>query len=552
MGQQKGKVYLVGAGPGDIAYLSLRAYQLLDAAEVLVYDALVDASLLNLVSKNCLRLDVGKRGGKPSTPQIKINQILVKYCQEGKQVVRLKSGDPFIFGRSAGEIDALRGEDCEFEVVPGISSAFAAPLLTGIPLTDRVLSRCFAVFSAHEPNQLDWEALSRLDTLVILMGGRNIAEIVRRLQQCGRSHHTAIAIIRWAATAQQQVWTGTLETILTQVSGINLSPAVIVIGEVVGLRSFLEFETIYKNPPKRALHSKTMAIHDTEKSRSTHPQAVESTNLQLPLNGKTILVTRATGQSNEFKKLLSASGANVIEMPALEIAPPSSWEALDNAIANLSNFHWLIVSSVNCVDYFFERLITKGKDIRALSNLKIAVVGEKTARSLKKRCLQPDFIPPSFIADSLVEHFPEELTDKKILIPRVESGGREILVKALTSKGAQVLEVAAYQSCCPQDVPPSAQLALQSGAVDVITFASSKTVTFFYELAEKIFAENTEGTQSSLVTHCLEGVCIASIGPQTSKTCNSLIGRVDVEAQEHTLDGLHQALIEWIANYSRN
>ena len=553
MREQKGKVYLVGAGPGDIAYLSLRAYQLLGGAEVLVYDALVDASLLDLVPKNCLQLDVGKRGGKPSTPQTQINQILVKYCQAGKQVVRLKSGDPFIFGRSAAEIDALRTEGCEFEVVPGISSAFAAPLLTGIPLTDKALSRCFAVLSAHNLNLLDWEALSRLDTLVILMGGRNIVQIIRRLQQYGRSHHTPIAIIRWAATAQEQVWTGTLETILTEVSGINLSPAVIVIGEVVGLRSFLEFETIYlRNTPKRALYSKKMAIHETEKSLPTHPQAVDSTNLQLPLNGKTILVTRASGQSTEFKKLLNASGASVIEMPALEIAPPSSWEALDNAIANLSDFHWLILTSVNCVDYFFERLITRGKDIRALSNIKIAVVGEKTARSLKKRCLQADFIPPNFIADSLIEHFPEELTDKQILFPRVESGGREVLVKALSARGAQVLEVAAYQSCCPQDVPPSAELALQSGAVDVITFASSKTVTFFYELAEKIFAENTEDTQSSLLSHCLEGVCIASIGPQTSKTCHSLIGRVDVEAKEHTLDGLHQALLEWITNYSQN
>ncbi|MDJ0695152.1 uroporphyrinogen-III C-methyltransferase [Mastigocoleus sp. MO_188.B34] len=553
MGEKKGKVYLVGAGPGSIEYLSLRAYQLLGNADVLVYDALVDASLLDLVANNCLKLDVGKRGGKPSTPQNIINQILVKYCQEGKQVVRLKSGDPFIFGRSAVEINALRKEDCEFEVVPGISSALAAPLLTGIPLTDKVLSRCFAVFSGHEPNNLEWEALSKIDTLVILMGGRNIAEIVKRLQQHGRSQNTPIAIIRWAATAQQEVWMGTLETILKKVSGINLSPTVVVIGEVVGLRSFLEFETMYlRNPLKRALHSKKMAIHETEKSRSTHSQAVASKNLQLPLNGKTILVTRATGQSSEFKKLLSTSGANVIEMPALEIAPPSSWEALDNAIANLADFHWLILTSVNCVDYFFERLIARGKDIRALVNTKIAVVGEKTARSLKKRCLQPDFIPPNFIADSLIEHFPEALTDKKILFPRVESGGREVLVKGLTAQGAQVLEVAAYQSCCPQGVPPSAELALQSGAVDVITFASSKTVAFFYELAEKIFAENTEDTKSSLLSHCLEGVCIASIGPQTSKTCHSLIGRVDVEAQEHTLDGLHQALIEWVANCSQN
>jgi uroporphyrin-III C-methyltransferase len=234
-----GKVYLVGAGPGDVAYLTVKAYRLLAVAEVLVYDALVDVQLLECVPDQCLKLDVGKRGGKPSTPQVEINQLLVKYCQEGKQVIRLKSGDPFIFGRCIAEIEALKVANCEFEVIPGISSALAAPLLAGIPLTDPVLSRCFAVLTAHEIEVLDWETLSRLETLVILMGGRNLAEIVNKLLRYGRSLSTPIAIIRWAGTPSQQIWTGQLGNILAQTVGLSLSPAVIVVGEVVELRKFL-------------------------------------------------------------------------------------------------------------------------------------------------------------------------------------------------------------------------------------------------------------------------------------------------------------------------
>jgi uroporphyrin-III C-methyltransferase len=233
------KVYLVGAGLGEVGYLTVKAYRILASAEVLIYDALVDTELLELVPENCLKLDVGKRGGKPSTPQGEINNLLVKYGRERKQVVRLKSGDPFIFGRCISEIESLKAAGCEFEVIPGISSAIAAPLLAGIPLTDTVLSRCFGVLTGHDPDALDWEALSRLDTLVILMGGKNLEVIVYQLLRYGRSHLTPIAIIRWAGTPSQEVWTGELDNILTKTTGLSLSPAVIIIGEVVGLRKFL-------------------------------------------------------------------------------------------------------------------------------------------------------------------------------------------------------------------------------------------------------------------------------------------------------------------------
>ena len=272
----------------------------------------------------------------------------------------------------------------------------------------------------------------------------------------------------------------------------------------------------------------------------------------LPLSGKTILITRSIGQSSQFTELIRATGANAIEMPALEICPPSSWQALDNAIINLSQFDWLILTSGNGINYFFERLMVLGKDARTLANLKIAVVGEKTAQSLKNHNLQADFIPPNFIADSLVENFPEKLAGKKVLFPRVETGGREHLIKQFQNQGAEVVEVPAYQSCCPNSIPPSADLALQSGAVDIITFASSKTVKFFTQLAEKIFSDNSQENQPSVVSNyldTLEGVCIASIGPQTSKACHKYFGRVDVEASEYTLEGLTKAIIDWALNF---
>lgn len=239
-----GKVYLVGAGPGDVAYLTVKAYKLLQCTEVLIYDALVDAELLELVPSDCLKVDVGKRGGKASTAQASINELLVQYCQQGKQVVRLKSGDPFIFGRCTSEIEALKAANCEFEVIPGLSSALAAPTLAGIPLTDPVLSRCFAVFTAHEPDALNWEALAAIETLVVLMGGSTLPEVIYRLIKYGKSRKTPIAVIRYCGTPQQQIWTGTLETILEITANISLSPVVITIGEVVELRKYLQADNV--------------------------------------------------------------------------------------------------------------------------------------------------------------------------------------------------------------------------------------------------------------------------------------------------------------------
>lgn len=539
MTDSTGKVYIVGAGPGDMAYLTVRAQQLLSTAEVLVYDALVDNQLLQLVPADCLKLDVGKRGGQPSTPQAEINQLLVEQCQRGKQVVRLKSGDPFIFGRSSSEIQTLIAAGCPFEVVPGISSALAGPMLAGIPLTDAVLSRYFAVVSAHEPADLDWEALARMDTLVILMGGRHLGEIVYQLQRHGRDSHSPIAVIRDCGRPQQQVWLGTLADIVEKTAYCSLSPAVIVIGEVVRLRDYLRL------PDEKGWQVEERLQVSRLKVERSNPQPSHQI-----LAGKTVLVTRSAGQSSQFGDLLQQQGAKVIEMPALVIGPPSSWEQLDRAIANLSDFDWLILTSSNGIDYFFERLLAQGKDARALAGVKIAVVGKKTAQSLKDCGLVPDFIPPDFVADSLVEHFPELLEGKKVLFPRVETGGREVLVKELAAKGAEVTEVAAYETGCPAQMAPEALDALHKQTVDVITFASSKTVKHFFQLLET--ALPGDSGQFPTANSRLQSVCIASIGPQTSNTCRQLLGRVDVEAEEYTLEGLTQAIVQWATDTSSN
>lgn len=515
-----GKVYLIGAGLGEIAYLTLQAKQLLSQGEVIIYDALVDDSILTLAPQNSLKLEVGKRGGKPSSTQAEINQLLVEYCQLGKQVIRLKGGDPFIFGRTTSEIQALIESQCQFEVIPGLSSALAAPTLAHIPLTDPVMSRCFAVLTAHDLEALDWQIVSQIETLVILMGGRNLAEIVHQLLRHERLPQTPIAIIQSGGCSQQKVWVGRLNDIIEITANQSLSPCVIVVGEVVRLRDFID--------PNQ---------YSWQQDQSPKNSILNQNIMNKPLLDKTILVTRSAEQSSIQSDLLKAQGATIIEMPALVITSPSSWESLDQAIVQLENsFDWLILTSSNGVEYFFNRLIALGKDTRSLSQIKIAVVGKKTAASLQERCLKPDFIPPDFIADSIVEHFPESLAGKRILFPRVETGGREILVQELTAKGAIVVEVAAYESGCPDSISPEVLEALQSQKINIITFASSKTVKNFSQLIQSL-------PEHTLPANYLDGICIASIGPQTSKSCINLLGRVDIEPQEYTLEGLTQAII---------
>jgi uroporphyrinogen III methyltransferase / synthase len=504
------KVYIVGAGPGDVSFLTLRAQQILTQAEVLIYDALVDRGLLELVPETCVLVNVGKRGGQPSMLQSEIDALLVEYARTERTVVRLKSGDPFIFGRVTAEIDALTAANCDYEVIPGLSTALVAPLLAGIPLTDPVLSRGFAVITAHLPDDLDWDALARIPTVVILMGTRQLAEVVAQFLKHDRSINTPIAIIRWAGTSQQQIWVSDLGGIVTETEGFDLSPSVIVVGQVVRLREYINCDT------------STSPISNELVLTHLHPS---------PLAGKTVLVTRAAGQASDFSQMLRSRGARVIEMPTLEIVPPSSWADLDREIDRLNTFDWLILTSTNGVEALFARLAVAGKDSRALAGVNIAAVGQKTAQSLQQNGITPDYIPPDFVADALVSNFPSDPHGQKMLFPRVETGGREVLVREFTNLGATVVEVAAYQSQCPQEIDTAVAMALQQQQIEIVTFASSKTVKNFCRLIG-----------NSLPIDWQQQVCIASIGPQTSATCRELLGKVDIEATEYTLPGLVAAL----------
>jgi uroporphyrinogen III methyltransferase/synthase len=493
-----GKVYLVGAGLGGRAGLTQGALEILRQAEAIWIDELVDERLLAELPPQA---QVWRRSGEASLQQGIL--WLIQRCREGKQVVHLKSGDPLIFGRAREEIQALREAGCPFEIWPGLSSALAGPLWAGIPLTDKHLSRVFAVLTAHDLEALPWSALAQLDTLVILMGSRQRQHIGARLVESGIPADRPVALIWGAGQAEQQVWVGTLAELQQGESQAKL-PGLLVVGEVVRLRQ----DFLPGIPP-------------------LPPPA--------PLAGKTVLVTRSEGQSPAFCELLQAQGARVLEMPTLVIQPPTSWDPLDTAIANLEQFDWLLLTSANGVQAFFERLHRQGRDSRALHPVQVAVVGSKTASVLAQYGIRPDLMPSEFVAEALLPIWPQPVQGQRILFPRVESGGREELVQGLRQRGAEVVEVAAYQSACPAAADPQVLEALKAHQVDILTFASSKTVQHFAHLIQ----------QAGLGPEIWDPpVQIAAIGPKTAATCKAAFGRVDIAAQEYTLEGLVEALIQ--------
>jgi uroporphyrinogen III methyltransferase / synthase len=519
MTQSQGKVDILGAGPGAPEFLTLAGQQIIAQAEVLIYDALIDPRLLTIPKRNCEFLEMGKRGGQASSCQAEINQQLINACLKGKRVVRLKAGDPFIFGRTISEVKALEAAGCLVTVWPGLSSVFAAPLLAGIPLTDRELGQSLVLLSGHFPDQINWPVIAQIDTLVIVMGTRNLFQMSEALIQAGKPKNTPMAVIRWGSWPQQECWFGRLETLAGQLATQDLSPAVVVVGQVVSLRQTMQIQP-----------------------------CIEFN--QQPLSGKTILVTRAAEQASFFRDRLQSLGARVLEMPALEIVAPSNWQGLDEAIAAIDQFDWLILTSANAVDYFFQRLQTQGKDSRALSQVKIAVVGKKTATQLENFGIVPDYIPPNFVADSLITHFPEvSLEAKRILFPRVESGGRDVLVQEFRSRRAQLTEVAAYQSICPPNIPEEIIKAFKQQSIDAVTFASSKTVHHFNRLLTQALEEINPGQTEAYhsVAELLDSICIASIGPQTSKSCVELFNKVSLEPQEYTLEGLAQEIVTYFS-----
>lgn len=497
-----GKVYLVGAGPGDTGLLTLKGRAALERADAVIYDFLANEDLLRYTPSGCEKICVGKRPGEKTLLQEEINELLVSKAIEGKVVVRLKGGDPFIFGRGGEEAQALARAGVPFEVVPGISSGYAAPAYAGIPLTHRELSSSVTFLTGHEDpskssNSIDWARHAKgADTLVLFMGVRNLPEISAALIQAGRAPNTPAAVIRWGTRSGQQTVTGTLADIAARAEDVE-APAVIMVGDVVGLRDELNwFE-------------------------------------RLPLFGKRIVTTRAREQSAALMETLEELGAEAVEIPAIEVRDPQSWQPMDRAIGRLEEFDYLVFTSANGVKKFLGRLPACSRDVRDLKGLQIGAIGPGTASELTATGIRVDFMPSDYRAEGLIEYFKDvEIRGKRFLIPRAKVA-RDILPRTLKDRGAWVEVVEAYETLRPR-IAPADMERLLTPTPDAITFTSSSTVTNFVKLIE---SENLRAV--------LKEVAIASIGPITSEAVRKHGLKVSVEAVDSTVPGLVQALQEY-------
>ncbi|MFQ5432792.1 MAG: uroporphyrinogen-III C-methyltransferase [Nitrospinota bacterium] len=501
-----GKVYLIGAGPGDAGLITVRAIELIKSCDVIIYDYLANEKFLESAKKGAEIIYVGKKGGDHTLPQGGINELIVTKAKEGKSIARLKGGDPYIFGRGGEEAEELFDAGIEFEVVPGVTAAAAATAYAGIPLTHRSCTSTLALITGHEDPTKDdtaiaWDKISTgIGTLVFYMGVKNLPNIVENLVKNGRDPKTPVALIRWGSTPNQQTWTGTLETIVEVAKRENVQPpSLIVVGEVVSLRDRLGwFE-------KR------------------------------PLFGKKIIVTRARAQASDFVERLRESGANTLEFPAIETVEPESWAELDAAVDNASKYDWIIFTSVNGLGFLLYRMKQTRRDIRDLAGPKLCAIGSKTADALESVGMRVDLVPDEFRAEAIIEAI-GDVKGKKILIPRALEA-REVLPEELKKMGATVDIVTAYRTVKPQGKKNDILKMVRDGAVDMVTFTSSSTVTNFAGMFEKDELAEIQGK-----------IKVASIGPITSETAKKLGFKIDVSPGEYTIDGLTQSIIGYYAN----
>jgi uroporphyrinogen III methyltransferase/synthase len=511
-------VYLVGSGPGDPGLLTVKAARCLARADVVVYDALANDGLVTEHARpDAMLIPAGKRRGQHALSQAEINAVLVEQARAGKTVVRLKGGDPFVFARGGEEAFALVEAGIVFEVVPGVSSAIAAPAYAGIPVTDRRYSASFAVVTGHlgadttpppgngdggERPQVDWRRLATAtDTLVILMGRGEIDAITRALVENGRPASTPAAAVSWASRPEQRVVVSTVAELAARVDEAKLeAPAVLVIGEVVRLREPLRwFE-------------------------------------QKPLFGRRVLVTRAREQASEFGRLLSEAGAEPVELPLIEIAPPADdHAALDAALATLAQQDWVVFTSQNAVEAFFGRMRRRGADARALARAKVAAIGPATARALEAHGLLADVTARDSVAEGLAGELlaaePAGWAGKRVLIPRALVA-REVVPEALREAGATVLVVEAYRTLPAATSSAAPVLArLARGDIDWITFTSSSTVREFMRLF-----------QPGQLPAALGGARVAAIGPITARAAEAAGLKVDLVPATHTVAALCQSI----------
>jgi uroporphyrinogen III methyltransferase/synthase len=480
-------VYLVGAGPGDPGLLTRRGAELLERADVVVHDRLGTADLLNLVRPDAELISAGKAPGRVDLSQDEINGILVDRGRAGLEVVRLKGGDPFVFGRGGEEAEALAAAGVPFEVVPGITSAIGAPAYAGIPVTHRGVATHFTVVTGNEDptkgrTDVDWEALAHAGgTLVILMGAARIGSIAERLIAGGLPPDTPVAAVRDGTRPGQHTVRATLATVAeAQVE----APSAVVVGAVAAL-DLSWFE-------------------------------------QRPLFGRTIVVTRAREQASDLRARLEALGANVLELPSIAIEPVAF------TVPDLGQYEWLVFTSANGVDAWFDRgLAPAGLDARALGGVRVSAIGPGTAAALAARGIVVDLVPERFVAEALLEVFPAPSTSgAKVLLARAEQA-RDVLPAGLSDRGYAVDVLPVYRTVTAD--PDAAALArVRAGEVSAITFTSSSTVRNFVDLVGTLPEPRPP---------------VASIGPVTSDTARELGLRVDVEATEHTIPGLVDAVI---------
>jgi uroporphyrinogen III methyltransferase/synthase len=500
------KVYLVGAGPGDPGLITVKGLALLQRADVVVYDFLANEKLLNERKEGAEVLCVGKRAGQHSMPQEEINDLLVELWRKGKSVVRLKGGDPFVFARGGEEALALADAKVPFEVVPGVTSGLAGLAYAGIPPTHRGVAVTATLATGHEdpakgPPDLDLQALARCGgTIVIYMGVKNLSFIVKGLMKGGLPSDTPAALVYKATFPEQRVVRSTLEKIEADASAAGIRPpALLVVGRVVNLRERLDwFE-------------------------------------RLPLFGKRIVITRPREQSEKQKTALEALGAQVIEHPAINILPPSSFEKLDQAIERLDRFDIIVFTSRNGVQFFFDRLFEKGHDLRSLAPCRVAVIGPGTGEWLEAFGLKPDVMPPRYTSSALVPALVEHLGDVKglrVLLPRADIAP-DFLLKDLEAAGMVPEPIVAYRTVPAGEETDRLKKLIDEGAIDAVTFASSSSASSFIESLGAKFLKSRKGQMR-----------FVSIGPVTSQTLNDLGFPPDLEAQKHTIPGLAQVLVD--------
>lgn len=496
-----GRVYLVGAGPGDPDLLTLRAHELLRAADLVLYDNLASPEVLEHASPSAQRRYVGKKRAEHACTQAEINGLMVAAACDGKVVVRLKGGDPYVFGRGGEEALGLARAGIPFEVVPGVTSALGAAAYAGMPLTHRDHTQAVTLVTGHDVDQIDWPSLAGRQTLVVFMGLTSMPAIAKRLIGGGMPPDTPAAAIRWVTRGDQIVVTAPIADLPMAIRREGLRPpALVVIGDIVGLRDEIDWFD------------------------------------KLPLRGQSVVVTRAASQAASFCGVLRRLGARVIPIPAIAFEPPSNWDPADAAIEGLARYDWAIFTSVNGVNHFLERLDASACDLRHLPQ-KIAAIGSATADRLRELHLKVELVPDQFVAEALAEAFLErDMRGSRVLLPRAEEA-RSLLPEQLAEMGAEIDVVPVYRTVVPE---ASRQLAERTWSVDSVpdwvTLTSSSTARM---LAQMVPLDRL--TRSKL----------ASIGPVTSATVRELGLPIAVEARRFTTDGLAEALCIAVAGALR-